>query len=149
MKRTHKTSVPLFVEQSDEIKARTMKHHRDFYNNTGVYRNEVAHKICKCTNISAVTTRGDLYLHSIEACHYPLIECPKCKVLMEREDSQDHAKSNCDPFIEAGLFLQAMKKYEALKFQSKQKVALMNNPVSVEKAVPTVTAPKVSEFSII
>jgi len=30
---------------------------------------------------------------------------------MEREDTEDHEKSNCDPKVEARFFLQAMNKY--------------------------------------
>ena len=72
MLKVHKSS-KLFNEQSAEIQARTLKYHRDFYNKTGIYRDEVAYKLCKCTNIPAQTTRAELYIHSIEADHYPLI----------------------------------------------------------------------------
>ena len=43
--------------------------------------------MCKCTNIPFKTTRANLYLHSLEAGHYPLIPCNGCGVLMEREDT--------------------------------------------------------------
>ena len=86
MTKVHKTSL-MFHEQSTEVKRRTLKHHKDFYNSTGIYKDEVAYKLCKCTNLPTKTTRAELYLHSIEANHYPLIQCPCCLILMEREDS--------------------------------------------------------------
>ena len=32
---------------------------------------------------------------------------------MEREDSKEHADSNCNPVVEGGFFLQAMQQIEA------------------------------------
>ena len=80
----------LFFDQTPEVQQSTLKYHTDFYEATGKYKNEVAYRLCKCTIIPAKTTRAELYIHSIEASHYPLIECPKCGILMEREDSQEH-----------------------------------------------------------
>ena len=73
----------------------------------------MAYKLCKCKNLPFKTTREKLYLHSIEASHYPLISCKVCGILMEREDSKEHADSNCNPVVEGGFFLQAMQQIEA------------------------------------
>ena len=81
----HKSKI-IFIEQPEAIRKRTLKFHRDFYESTGHYKDEVAYKFCKCKNLPAQTTRMQLYLHSIEASHYPLVECARCHVLMERED---------------------------------------------------------------
>ena len=60
----------------------------------------------------------ELYLHSIEASHYPLVQCEKCGVLMEREDCQEHALAACDPVVEGGFFVEAMKKQEKAKLEA-------------------------------
>ena len=60
----------------------------------------------------------ELYLHSIEASHYPLVECGKCGVLMEREDCHEHAMAACDPGVEGGFFVEAMKKQMKAKLEA-------------------------------
>ena len=112
MKTYHLSSI-LFCEQTTEVQELTLKHHRDFYNSTAHYKDEVAYKLCKCKNLPSKTTREKLYIHSIEASHYPLITCKACGILMEREDSKEHADSNCNPIVEGGFFLQAMQEIEA------------------------------------
>ena len=107
---THHKSSILFCEQSAEVQAVTLKHHHDFYSSTGVYQTEIAYKLCKCTNLPLKTTRAALYIHSLEASHYPLVECAKCHVLMEREDCKEHGMSGCNPFAEGGYFRAAMEK---------------------------------------
>ena len=100
----HKTPL-IFAEHDPEIQERTLQFHRDFYNSTGKYKDEVTYKMCKCANMPAKTTKSELYLHSIEASHYPLIACQRCGVLMEREDSHEHALANCNPQREGAIFL--------------------------------------------
>ena len=107
----HISSV-LFCEQSAQIKAKTLKHHNDFYDSTEIYKDEPAYKLCKCKNMPNKTTRKALYIHSIEAGHYPLVACSECSVLMEREDSKEHADSRCNPIVEGGFFLHAMQAIE-------------------------------------
>ena len=108
----HHSSI-LFCEQSARVQELTLKHHRDFYQSTAHYKDEIAYKLCKCKNLPLKTTREQLYIHSIEASHYPLITCKACGILMEREDSKEHSDSNCDPVVEGGYFLQAMHDIEA------------------------------------
>ena len=103
------------------MRQKTLSFHRDFYDSTGIYKDEIAFKLCKCTNLPMQTTRKDLYLHSIEASHYPLVQCSKCKVLMEREDCKEHAEAHCDPLIEGGFFLEAMNKQIKAKMQAEEK----------------------------
>ena len=52
MRTVHKSSL-IFIEQSEEIREKTLKFHRDFYESTGHYKDEMAYKFCKCKNISA------------------------------------------------------------------------------------------------
>ena len=112
MTKKHKTPV-IFAGMSQDVQERTLKFHQAFYDSTGNYKDEIAYKLCKCTNLPLQSTRASVYIHSVEASHYPLIECSKCHVLMEREDSHEHAKANCDPVKEGQIFLTAMKKYES------------------------------------
>ena len=114
MTMSHLSSV-IFCEQSAEVQEKTLKHHRNFYNSTEIYKEEVAYKLCKCKNIPTMTTRMALYIHSIEANHYPLVACSVCEVLMEREDSKEHSDSSCNPVQEGGYFLQAMQAIEREK----------------------------------
>lgn len=109
MTQEHHTSY-LTCEQSEEMKIKTLNFHRDFYDSTGIYKDELSYKLCKCACVPMQSTRSKLYLHSIEAGHYPLIKCAKCGILMEREDCAEHAAANCDPVIEGSFFLKAMGK---------------------------------------
>ena len=55
----------LFVEQSPEVQQRTVDFHATFYSTTGHFKDEVAYKVCKCTNLPKKTTRSKLYIHSL------------------------------------------------------------------------------------
>jgi len=77
----------ILMEQPVELQEKTLKFHRDFYDSVGKYKDEKARRICKCTKFPNKTTRSELYIHSIEAGHYPLVQCSKCHVFMEREDT--------------------------------------------------------------
>mmetsp|Transcript_22325 Transcript_22325/g.26148 ORF Transcript_22325/g.26148 Transcript_22325/m.26148 type:complete len:127 (-) Transcript_22325:196-576(-) len=120
MGKKHHTPI-IFAEQTEDLRQRTLKFHRDFYNSTGIYKDEVAYKLCKCTNLPLKTTRAELYIHSVEASHYPLIACPRCGVLMEREDSMEHSVASCDPCGEGDIFLVAMERQIAIAKAKKQK----------------------------
>lgn len=109
MRSFHNTDI-IFMEQPVEVQQKTLKFHRDFYNSVGPYKDEPSLRFCKCTNIQNKISRADLYLHSLEANHYPLVSCAICGVLMEREDAAEHAAATCDPSAEGGIFLEAMKK---------------------------------------
>lgn len=60
----HHTS-HLHCEQSEEMKSKTLKFHTDFYNSTGIYKDEVSYKLCKCASVPYQSTRSELYIHSI------------------------------------------------------------------------------------
>jgi len=139
MTKCHKSSI-LFCEQTAEVQAFTLKHHHDFYNSTGAYKDEVAYKLCKCTNLPQKTTRAALYVHSLEASHYPLIQCAKCHVLMEREDSKEHSMSECNPLAEGSYFLQAMEKAKAAKLARKNN-DLINIVLDSNKNLPSAVKP--------
>ena len=147
MTTKHHSSI-IFIEKPLEVRQKTLAFHRDFYDSTGIYKEEVAYKLCKCTNLPTQTTRKDLYLHSIEASHYPLIQCQKCKVLMEREDVQEHAEANCDPVVEGGFFLEAMNKQQLkLKMASDAKKKKRQQDLSANfPASPQVENSDLSNF---
>ena len=105
----------ILMEQPVDLQEKTLKFHRDFYDSVGKYKDEKARRICKCTGFPNKTTRSELYIHSIEAGHYPLVQCSKCNVFMEREDTQEHKRGKCDPLAEGRLFLRAMQKKEQKK----------------------------------
>ena len=129
MKAKHHSSV-LFCDEPARVQELTLKHHREFYNSTAHYKDEIAYKLCKCKNLPLKTTREKLYIHSIEASHYPLIKCENCGILMEREDSKEHSDSNCNPIVEGGFFRKAMKEIEA---KNKEKGCKENNAIKAKK----------------
>lgn len=136
----HTTEI-IFMEQPKEIQEKTLKFHRDFYNSVGYHRDEVSYRLCKCTSIQNKLTRAELYLHSIEANHYPLVQCEKCGVLMEREDAEEHLMADCDPLVEGSIFLEVVSKKNATA-QKAQKtsehVHNMGNPLLMAQLQPKI-----------
>lgn len=127
----------MFAESSIELQKRTLKFHSDFYNATGTYKNEIAYKLCKCTNLPTKTNRSNIYTHSIEAGHYPLIACERCGILMEKEDTFEHDAAKCDPLREGEIFLEAMKRQAALNAAKKQQEKVQNQPERIDDFKPT------------
>jgi hypothetical protein len=64
---------------------------------------------------------------------------------MEREDSHEHAKSNCDPIKEGQIFLAAMKKYESERLSKMKNVAIKKD--KIPKIVNRPAAPSVTTSS--
>lgn len=109
MMSAHNTDL-IFMEQSREIQEKTVKFHRDFYNSVGSHKDEICYRLCKCTKLQNKMTRADLYVHSLEANHYPMVSCSICGVLMEREDAEEHAQAACNPNAEGSIFLEVQSK---------------------------------------
>ena len=130
MTTKHRSPI-VFAEQTPEIQRKTLQFHRDFYNATGMYKDEPTYKLCKCANLPAKTTKSELYIHSVEASHYPLIACQHCGVLMEREDSLEHAQAKCCPQTEGAIFLKAMDRRIALaQLKAESQKANEKGPIS-------------------